>query len=88
MISAWKIHPRIWKLPIVALFFGTIIAAASINLFPQVPLVVALIYAAAGAVAFLAVLSVSIMVGSRINAYVLNGPTHSGRTDSGDNSRH
>lgn len=32
MISAWKIHPRIWKLPIVALFFGTIVAAASINL--------------------------------------------------------
>lgn len=72
MISALKLHPLLWKLPVVALFFGTVVATASINLFPQVPLVVTLLYAAAGTAAFLAVISISIVVGSGINAYVLN----------------
>ena len=72
MVSASKIHPPIWKLAVLALFFGTIVVVASINLFPQVPLIVALLYAAAGIVAFFAIVSVSIIVSSRINAWVLN----------------
>ncbi len=72
MISALKTHPLRWKLPALALMFGTIVAAASVNLFPRVPLMVALLYAAAGAVAFLATMSIGIIVASRINAWVLN----------------
>ena len=72
MISALKTHPLRWKLPLLALIFGTIVAAASINLFPKVPVVAALLYAAAGAVAFLVTMSICIIVASRVNAWVLN----------------
>lgn len=72
MAFALKTHPLFWKLPLVTLIFGTIIAAASTNLFPRVPMVAALLYATAGIVAFLAMVTVSLIVASRINAYVLN----------------
>ncbi|MGI9025328.1 MAG: hypothetical protein ACR2GP_07055 [Burkholderiaceae bacterium] len=72
MASAMKIHPLLWELPVLALFFVTVAVVTSITIFPQVPLAIALIYAAAGAVAFLALISIGIIVASRINAYVLS----------------
>ncbi len=71
MSSVLKMHPLLWKLPIVVLVFGMIIAAASLNLFPNVSLVAALLYAIAGGVAFLGMVSIGIIVASRVNAYVL-----------------
>ena len=72
MTSALKTHPLLWKLPVLALFFFTVVLVASINIFPEVSLAAALIYAVAGGVAFLALISIWIMIASRVNAYVLS----------------
>lgn len=69
---ALKTHPLLWKLPLLALIFGAMATLVSINLFPQVPLVFALLHAAAGVVAILAVMSIGIVVASGVNAYALD----------------
>jgi hypothetical protein len=72
MNPALKSHPLRWKLPLLALIIGAIAVAASRSLFPAVPVAMALLYLAAAIVAFLAFVSLSLIVTSRINAYVLS----------------